>query len=202
MHGIYFFLIDTSPGLPAQSRFEEAKEEFDSYLNEYGDENNWAEVLAAVFPTGEVVVPKNAEGAGPLLEISPARRWDYAVQLAVRAVVSDLCWMLNHPALSEKALAVLPELLSGVIVRTFGRTLAKCYQRLSDSGLRDQDLSHELWRVGRAAELLTQVGNCAVLPFSWHKASPYRGRAFDLRREDDATADMEKAVILLADIHT
>lgn len=196
MHATYCFLIEVEK----PTLIDDVIDQYQVYVDEFCDSNNYDTPMAVVFPEGEVInlVDKpdhrNRESfASIFTKLAKNKRWNKALQFAKDCVIDEVESCIR--ALMQDNSFSLPK------NSNLGKPIVdKILDEISKRALLEKDNYQQfIYTISRALTVIDQLnfpGNKA--PFTGEVVNPYDSiRAIDLSK--NCGADM---VILFVDIHT
>jgi len=201
MHATYCFLMSVDPTLDHEENASDMESMFEEYADDYGDENNWYQAMAVVFPDGEVINLVEGtdwrgrdEFAG---EIDKENAWEYAIDMARKCVLSEVSSALEYltrdydtPIRFKDHQDMIDQLVDAI--------------KLGVDTLKHNKEFGSVYSVVNAAEKIGQLKEMSEdYPFTTDIRNPYESiRALDLRQNDGPERAEYGPAILFADMHT
>lgn len=209
MHGIYTFLMQLPPKLPAKALKKQALSEFEEQYVPLCDENNWYQEMALVTETGRVIQLCGAgdyrgrdSWHGVLKKIDRDKRWHWAWKFSLDCVATDMelfdvpfIGILPDPKGGRKKIEQMSfgEVLEA-IREWIPKVLSKAYAEVKP-GEKDRDRFLTDYLRQKRAAIFEILNDCSKPPFAWPR-SPYEYRAFALCESEKGNA------VMFVDIHT
>jgi hypothetical protein len=223
MHGTYLFLVEDDTTLAGKDAAKAAVETFNSYLDTYGDENNWSQELALLRKDGEVI-SLCEEGdwrgrdtwASSLLELPQEQRWDDMIKTAWRILgydmrvnnVSSLGLVRGEKEEEFDLLSIdeIKELMLTQVPAGLAKAYAELVEKLSKPVDQPEKFDLDDYKRKKQVivfeELLSAMGMDRLMGYNYvpflSQTSPYTGwRTMCLSNDHSASH-----AILAVDIHT
>jgi len=208
MHANYFFILDDLEKDYSPDDIFNLFVEF--YVNEYCDGNNWYQEEALVFWDGTVMsLCEEGDWRGRdktveyLLSLPQKKRIPTVLTASMKATAYDV-GLFDATGISflenegDKKISQMGyEPLIDQLEKNFDELIIKILNERKDDSFR-------YYYVKKRASIAELFNNYSIIkPFTWYLTNPYNYRAFDLRKYNNRTPQIEEGQgILLVDIHT
>jgi hypothetical protein len=212
MHQTFWFRVAVPKDADPDELKSSAVDSFETYINRYGDENNWHQEEMLMLPDGTVLplCPDDdyrgrSELAEHYLSLPLEDRWSRAIHSATLSVALDLgvggssgFWIGEPPEETQRVLDQTTEQLTEAILREAPRRLVQLYEDVIAGSEQDRWPRERGYTRRKVARIFETFHQATHKPFA-EAMSPYDYPCFDLVED---LGNEQQVALLAVDIHT